>query len=160
MFRKLKGEKEPEARPQNSGNRNLDPKQYTKFTKSSPWGYKADEVEEKIAEYEDALRGLTDRVRSYEAIISEKDATITRYEDELRSMHLQMSSLELPNVEEVIETHVLDGFKAYNTPEPEQYHRAPEPQQPAAPFEIVSNQGDEYKEEKKEKPSQGFTIVQ
>lgn len=120
--------------------------EFTQFPKSKPWGYHPQEVEKRVLEYEKTIAELTEKYLEKEQIIMSLKSKIDKLQDELREMHLEMSSLELPEAEEAVERCVLDEFRNYNNPE---YRDAPEP----PPIiknnyknpEIVKN---EYKEEK------------
>ena len=90
------------------------PEDYTQFRKSKPWGYYPPAVEEKIKQYEDTIRNLTDKCLEEQQARMSLEERIEKLQDELRDMHLQMSSLELPDASEAVEHFVLDDFKNYN----------------------------------------------
>lgn len=90
------------------------PNDYTMFRKSKPWGYNPPDVESKIDEYEKALRETNQALTEERRKNSLKDQEIMRLQEELRSMHIQMSSLELPDADDYVERMVLEEFKEYN----------------------------------------------
>lgn len=88
---------------------------YTQFPKSKPWGYYPPAVEERIGQYENTIREMNDKYleeRQKSLALMQK---IEHLQDELREMHLQMHSLELPEASEAVEHFVLDDFKNYNS---------------------------------------------
>lgn len=93
----------------------LRPEDFTQFRKSSPWGYLPSDVEKKIDEYDKTVNSLIEENQNKKRIILELQSRISRLEEELREMHLQMSSLELPSAEAAIEHTVLSEFKNYNS---------------------------------------------
>ena len=99
--------------------------EHTMFTRSRPWGYEPVEVEEKMREFEVSLNGLINQCMELKKIINDKDATIKNLKNELRDMHVQMSSLELPDADEIVQKHVLDEFKDYNNPAHSDYPTPP-----------------------------------
>jgi TolA-binding protein len=84
-----------------------------KFQKSKPWGYFPEEVDKRILQYEEMLRRMNDKLaeRNHVEIILKKENE--RLKEELRKMHLQMSSLELPETDDVVAQAVLTEFKNY-----------------------------------------------
>lgn len=95
----------------------MKPSDYTQFRKCQPWGYYPPDVEKRIEQYEETIQKLTDKFTGLKQEKSELIQKIERLQDELREMHLQMSSLELPDTSEAIEHYVLDDFRNYNNPE-------------------------------------------
>ena len=95
--------------------------QYTMFRCSQPWGYYPPEVEERISKYEVALKAVNDKYCEQRRLCMEYKARIEQLQDELRRMHLEMSSLELPETDEAISHFVLDDFKNYNNPSSNDY---------------------------------------
>lgn len=91
--------------------------EYTMFRKSRPYGYNPPDVEKAIEQYEAALSQINSKLIESRQIIQQQKEKIERLQSELREMHLQMSNLELPDVDEAIEHYVLDDFKNYNNPE-------------------------------------------
>lgn len=88
---------------------------FTMFPLSKPWGYYPVAVEEAIAKYENTIREVTDKnieVRQENLGLKQK---IEKLQEELKQMHFQMSSLELPEADEAIENYILDDFKKYNS---------------------------------------------
>lgn len=90
---------------------------YTMFTKTKPWGYDPEEVEAEVNRLLELLTNLNNKIDQLKQVCNSKDVTIERLEEELKEMHFQMSSLELPDAEEAVEHFVLDEFKNYNTNE-------------------------------------------
>lgn len=99
----------------NYGTSNLNPKDFTKFSKSSSWGYYPVEVEQYVDDQDKLIVSLTNKLQESKQIINTLNGRIASLEDELRRMHMEMSSLELPNVEEAISSYVLNDFKNYNS---------------------------------------------
>lgn len=95
----------------------MKPSDYTQFKKCQPWGYYPPDVEKRIQQYEDTIQKLTSGFTDQRRIILELTQKIERLQDELREMHLQMSSLELPDASEAVEHFVLDDFRNYNNPD-------------------------------------------
>lgn len=91
------------------------PGDYTQFRKSKPWGYYPPAVEEKVKQYESTIEALTEKLIHKNHLVSNLKQNIEQLQDELREMHLQMSSLELPEASEAVEHFVLDDFKNYNS---------------------------------------------
>ena len=91
------------------------PEDYTMFTKSKPWGYHPILVEQQIAEYDKAINAITEKYLNARNTCLKLGERIEQLENELRDMHIQMSSLELPETSEVVEHYVLDDFKNYNS---------------------------------------------
>jgi len=91
----------------------LRPENYTMFPKSQPWGYEPEAVEKKIGQYENALSELNNRHNDDLQIIAQQEQRIDKLEHELKNLHFQLSSLELPDVEEPIEKMVIDEFKEF-----------------------------------------------
>lgn len=91
------------------------PEDFTQFKLSKPWGYYPPAVEEKIKQYETIIRELSDKFLEEKQKNMSLIQKIEQLQDELREMHLQMSSLELPEAVEAIEHFVLDDFKNYNS---------------------------------------------
>ena len=91
----------------------MKPSNFTRFSISKPWGYYPPEVEEVIEKYEETIgqlnAKLTEKIRQNAKL---KDR-IVKLEDELRAMHIEMSSLELPDTEEIVESVVLNDFRNY-----------------------------------------------
>ena len=92
----------------------LNPESFTQFRPSKPWGYYPPDVEEKIAQYENIISALNGKFEEKQLECSKFGQTINRLQDELREMHLQLSSLELPDSTEIVESVVLNDFKNYN----------------------------------------------
>lgn len=88
--------------------------EFTMFRLSKPYGYHPPAVEERIKQYETALREMNDKYQEARHIMTSQQQKIERLQEELREMHLEMSNLELPEVEACIEHYVLDDFKNYN----------------------------------------------
>ena len=97
---------------------------YTMFKLSEPWGYYPPDVEKRISQYEAALKDLNSKYAEQKQVSLSYEEKINKLESELRSMHLQMSSLELPEAEEAVSSFVLDDFKHYHDPS---YNEMPEP---------------------------------
>ena len=93
----------------------MKPENYTMFTKSSPWGYHPQQVENQIKEYEKVTNTLYEKYTLLRQTNYKMAAKIEQLQNELRDMHLQMSSLELPEASEAVEHFVLDDFKKYNS---------------------------------------------
>ena len=87
--------------------------EYTMFRLSKPWGYYPPAVEEKIKQYEEALRNMNDKNQELTQVILSQQQNIEKLQEELREMHLEMSNLELPEIDDMIEHCVLDDFKNY-----------------------------------------------
>lgn len=116
----------------------MNPNEYHMFRKSQPFGYYPPDVESKIHEYEVALKEINDKyVQEVQNNNILKDK-ISRLQDELREMHIQMSSLELPDTDEITQGYVLNTFKQYNEV----------PQQPSRKINLHSK--NEEKVEEKE----------
>lgn len=90
------------------------PQDFTMFHKSRPWGYHPEEVEAKIIEYENALKDLNNKYMEQKQISLSLEQRVIQLQNELKDMHFQMSSLELPEPEAAVEHFVLDEFKHYN----------------------------------------------
>lgn len=86
---------------------------YNKFKLSKPWGYFPPDVDRAIDEYESALGKLNARMSESMMENQRLKGIITRLEDELRALHVEMSSIELPDTEEIQETVVLQEFRQY-----------------------------------------------
>lgn len=93
---------------------NLKSRDYTMFAKSKPWGYKPDDVEAAIREHRNTIGLLNDKVIEQKQIIINQQDKIKKLQEELRRMHLEMSSLELPAVDQAVEDMVLGNFAKYN----------------------------------------------
>ncbi len=93
---------------------------YTMFPKSKPWGYHPEAVEKKISEYEAALGMVNNKLAEQVQVNTSLLAKIEKLENELREMHFQMSSLELPEVEEAVGHMVLDEFRHFNHDDPDE----------------------------------------
>lgn len=93
----------------------LNPKNYTQFRLCKPWGYYPPEVEEKIHEYEHTIKTLSEKYLEQKQFNLNLKQKIERLQDELKDMHFQMSSLELPEPVEAVEHFVLDDFRSYNS---------------------------------------------
>lgn len=93
----------------------LKPDNYTQFRISKPWGYYPPEVEEMIKQYEETIGALTDKYEESQQECLRLSSTIEGLQNELRRMHLEMTSLELPDATETVEHYVLDEFKSYNS---------------------------------------------
>lgn len=92
--------------------------EFTMFKLSKPWGYYPPEVEDKIRQYERALKDINEKYQEERRTVNALTKRMESLQEELRDMHMQMSSLELPPVEEAIEHYVLEDFSQYNSPEP------------------------------------------
>ena len=99
--------------------------EYTMFPKSKPYGYHPPSVEKQIKQYEAALSQVNAKLIESRNIIMQQKEKISRLQDELREMHIQMSNLELPDVEDVVSHCVLDDFKNYNNPEAKMFPDPP-----------------------------------
>jgi len=95
---------------------------YTMFKISKPWGYYPPEVEARIQEYESALMKTNAAIASLQQSVNQKDEQIKQLQGELRKMHIEMSSLELPEADDLVERSVLEDFKGYNVPETKNVH--------------------------------------
>lgn len=95
---------------------NLKPKDFTMFAKSRPWGYKPDDVENTINEYKITITKLNDKIRNQSQTLFAQQNEIERLQTELRRMHMEMSSLELPETDQAVEDMVLSNFAKYNEP--------------------------------------------
>lgn len=93
---------------------------FTMFPKSKPWGYHPEAVEKKINEYEVALGMVNNKLAEQVQVNTSLLAKIEKLENELREMHFQMSSLELPEVEEAVGHMVLDEFRHFNHDDPDE----------------------------------------
>lgn len=98
---------------------------YMMFPKTKPWGYHPEAVESKIREYEEALRNVNDKYQEQCNVIATMKSQITRLQEEIKDMHFQMASLELPEAEEAVEDMVLNQFKNYNSTEEDDYEEEP-----------------------------------
>lgn len=92
----------------------LNPESYTQFRPSKPWGYYPPEVEEKIEQYENMISAVNAKFEEKQLRCLKLEQTICMLQEELREMHLQLSSLELPDSTEIVESVVLNDFKNYN----------------------------------------------
>jgi hypothetical protein len=102
------------------GGMKLKPENYVKFSKSRDWGYYPPEVEKAIEQYEDVIGRLNERLVEKVQECERLKARNAKLEDECRRMHIEMSSIELPDTEEVVENVVLQDFRRYNSPMPEE----------------------------------------
>lgn len=111
------------------GKNNIDSREFNKFKKSKPWGYHPPDVDEAINEYEKTLSQLnsvisskdneivklrTDKdqlVKEFDEKESELNDEIIYLKNELRDMHLQMASIELPDVSQDAGDAILKSFK-------------------------------------------------
>ena len=93
----------------------LRPEDYTMFKKSQPWGYHPIQVEQQMQKYDEALNALTEKYLAARQTCLKMGNKIDQLQQELREMHLQMSSLELPEASEAVEHFVLDDFRQYNS---------------------------------------------
>ena len=96
----------------------LNPKNHTQFRLCKPWGYYPPEVESKINEYEHTIKTLSEKYLEQKQVNLNLKQKIERLQGELKDMHFQMSSLELPEPVEAVEHFVLDDFRSYNSKEP------------------------------------------
>lgn len=119
---------------------------FTQFPKSTPWGYYPLAVEEKINQYETIIKELNDRLLEKRQDVLLLNQKIETLQNELREMHLQMASMELPDTTEVIENQVLNEFKNYNTKE--------ELPKNKVKIEIVKNDKNKYKKDVKLEPDE------
>lgn len=111
------------------GKNSIDSREFNKFKKSKPWGYHPPDVDEAIDEYENALSQLNGVISSKDSEIvklrTEKDQMEKEFDEkesslneeivylknELRDMHLQMASIELPDVSQDAGDAILKSFK-------------------------------------------------
>lgn len=91
------------------------PEDFTMFKKSSPWGYHPVMVEDQIKKYDESIAAITEKYLNARQLCYKMAAKIEQLENELRDMHLQMSSLELPEASEAVEHFVLNDFRNYNS---------------------------------------------
>lgn len=89
-------------------------KDHTKFKLSKPFGYYPPDVDEAIEKYELALSKLLKRDKEHRAQLKRANEDLMHTRDELRSLHLQLSAMELPDVSEAVTYQVLDEFKLSN----------------------------------------------
>lgn len=122
-------------------------KQYNMFRKSKPIGYDFESVEAAIAKYEESLKQVNENYASQLQINNQLKQRINRLQDELKEMHIQMSCLEMPDVEEVVENYVLDDFKRYNSKEEDNAIHRSEPSLKSDSSESNSIYGGAYKDE-------------
>ena len=111
------------------GKNSIDSREFNKFKKSKPWGYHPPDVDKAIDEYEQALSQLNSVISSKDneivKIRTEKDQMEKEFDEkesslneeivylknELRDMHLQMASIELPDVSQDAGDAILKSFK-------------------------------------------------
>ena len=92
----------------------MKPNQYTKFKLSQPWGYFPPDVDKTIDEYEKIIGQLNQKLAEQMQRNTRLQDRIKSLEGELRAMHIEMSSIELPDSEETAETVVLQEFKDFH----------------------------------------------
>ena len=130
----------------------LNSKDYNNFPKSKPFGYYPPAVDEAIVKYEASLSKAIARIRELE---NEKIQVVQEnqhLQSELKSMHLQMASLELPEVSDAVTSFVLDEFKQSNIPQQEldKQWASPNPTMKSRDNSVKVGSTDD----------EGFTIVQ
>ena len=86
---------------------------YTKFKLSKPWGYFPPDVDKAIDTYESTLGKINSALAEQVQLNTRLKERIKKLEDELRAMHIEMSSIELPDTEELTESVVLQEFRNY-----------------------------------------------
>jgi hypothetical protein len=91
----------------------MKPNDFTKFRLSKPYGYHPPDVEKAIEQYEEMIGKLNDKLSEKIQLCSKYQERINKLEEELRAMHIEMSSLELPDTEEMVESVVLGDFRNY-----------------------------------------------
>lgn len=92
-------------------NSKLDPKNFTKFKLSKPFGYYPPDVDSTVDEYENLLKELRRMVDEKDAEIESRDSKIRGLENELRDLHIQFASMELPDVEPEVQKAIFKSFK-------------------------------------------------
>lgn len=86
---------------------------YTMFQISKPWGYYPPDVEKMIKQYEETIEKLNNKLAQKIHQLANANQRNEKLEEELRALHLELSSLELPDTDEVVEGLVLNDFKNY-----------------------------------------------
>lgn len=89
------------------------PGDHKRFKRSKPWGYLPTEVDKAMDQYENTIAQLNNKLMDVMQALAQYKDRCKSLEDELRAMHIEMSSLELPDTEEVVESVVLNDFRAY-----------------------------------------------
>ena len=95
--------------------RRMSAENFNMFQKTKPWGYHPVQVENAIRQYDKTIADLNNKIIEDRQTKSSLIKKIENLQEELREMHIQMSSLELPDATEATEHMVLDDFKNYNT---------------------------------------------
>lgn len=91
----------------------MKPNQWIKFKLSKPWGYYPPDVDKTIDQYEATLGKLNQTLAEQVQLSMRLKERIKTLEDELRAMHIEMSSIELPDADELAESVVLQDFRNY-----------------------------------------------
>lgn len=101
--------------------------EYTMFKISKPWGYYPPDVEKSINNYEDVIGQLNSKLEEKVQQCTRLQDRINKLENELREMHIEMSSMELPDTEELVESVVLQDFRNYPNGYVERHASTPPP---------------------------------
>lgn len=95
--------------------KNLKNNLYNMFSVSKPWGYYPDEVEDKVRALEEEISDLKNKLKLKQDIEAKKDIRIEHLENELKSLHIEMSALELPDTAELMQKQILSEFKDFKS---------------------------------------------
>lgn len=85
------------------------------FPISKPYGYHPPAVEEAIAKYNEVVLQLQEAVMDREEVIKRQNEENIKIKSELQNMQLEMSMLELPQMDQVQEHMILTQFKDQKT---------------------------------------------
>lgn len=88
----------------------LNPKDWTTFSKSKPFGYYPPEVDEEFQKYDDALSTLNKAYDDKEEENYKLKEKLVKYENELKDLHLQLATIDLPPMDEDVSKVVLKTF--------------------------------------------------
>ena len=92
----------------------MKPNQWIKFKLSKPYGYYPPDVDKTIDQYEATLGKLNQTLAEQVQLSIRLKERIKTLEDELRAMHIEMSSIELQDADELAESVVLQDFRNGN----------------------------------------------
>ena len=95
--------------------KNLKNNLYNMFSVSKPWGYYPDAVEDRVRALEKEISDLKNKLKLKQDIEAKKDIRIEHLENELKSLHIEMSALELPDTAELMQKQILSEFKDFKS---------------------------------------------
>jgi uncharacterized coiled-coil protein SlyX len=93
--------------------RRLRARDFKTFQISKPWGYYPPDVDKTIREYESTISKLNAGIVAERQKSDGLKSRLKRAQDELKDMHLQMSSIEISDSDDAVQDDVLRSFKEY-----------------------------------------------